>query len=192
MEAGNLVGVSTAVDMLMGVLVSKPRIKGEQHIQFDWMGKVQGTVTSAWESSPRGILEGSTLSTGFGKTTLTQCPTQQKWFGMFLQGSEIQVGYATQANCPLSMNTIVKLLKMVREEAKPEEVSWISCELFKFGTAALRGPEVFMLDLTGIQENIRMGREGALPSDPMQAGVDLSNTPYVFIGLLGKFFLILR
>jgi hypothetical protein len=194
MEAGDLVGMSTAVDMLMGVLVGKPRIKGEQHIQFNLMCKVQGTFKSAWESSPREILEGLLLSTGFGKTILTQCPTQQKWFGMFLQGSEIQMGYATQANRPLSTNTIVKLLKMVREEAEVEEVSWISCELFKFGAAVVRalcgcrrGPEVFRLDLAGIRENIRMGKEGILPSDPMKAGVNLSNTPYIFIALLGKF-----
>ena len=129
-----------------------------------------------------------------GKTTLTQCPTQQKWFGLFLQGTEIQMGYATQANKPLSTPTIVRLLELVKREAEDKDVEWISNKLYKFRAAAaiamcasLRGPVVFMVDLAGIIENINMGKNGFMPSDPMKVGVDLSNAPYVFLAMLGEF-----
>jgi hypothetical protein len=136
MAAGDTVVMSIVVDMLLGGLTGKPRIKGQQHIQFDSMHKVRGTFTSAWESLPREIQEGSSISTGMGKTTLTQCLTQQKWFGLFLQGTEIQMGYATQANKPLSTPTIVRLLELVKREAKDKKVEWISNKLYKFGAAA--------------------------------------------------------
>jgi hypothetical protein len=71
-----------------------------------------------------------------GKTTLTQCLPQQKWFGLFLQGTKIQMGYATQANKLLSTPTIVRLLELVKREAEDKEVEWISNELYKFGATA--------------------------------------------------------
>jgi hypothetical protein len=49
MAAGDTVGMSIAVDMLLGGLTGKPRMKGQQHIQFNLMHKVHGTFTSAWE-----------------------------------------------------------------------------------------------------------------------------------------------
>ncbi len=67
MEAGNLVGMSLALDMLVSVLIGKPRIKGEDHIRFDSIQKIQGTFTTAWESYPRGIQQGSSISSGLKK-----------------------------------------------------------------------------------------------------------------------------
>ncbi len=55
MAAGDTVRMSIAVDMLLGGLTGKPRIKGQQYIQFNSMCKVRGTFTSAWESLARGI-----------------------------------------------------------------------------------------------------------------------------------------
>ncbi len=80
--------MSSAIDMLVGVLVSKPRIKGETHIQFDSMQKARGTTT-AWKSSPQGIQEGFSILSGIRKTMLTWCQTQQKWSGLFLRGAKI-------------------------------------------------------------------------------------------------------
>ena len=66
-EAGILVGMTLALDMLLSVLIGKPRIKGEDHIRFDSIQKIQGTFTTAWESYPRGIQEGSSISSGLKK-----------------------------------------------------------------------------------------------------------------------------
>ncbi len=53
--------------------------------------------------------------------------------------------------------------------------------------ASLRGPEVFMMELSALRKHIHMGREGTMPSEPMKAGVELSNAPHIIITLLGEF-----
>ncbi len=35
---------------------------------------------------------------------------------------------------------------------------------------ALRGPEVFMLDLGGLWKYLELGRDGVLPEDPLKPG----------------------
>jgi hypothetical protein len=74
----DVVGMSTAVDMLFNSITAKPRLKGEHHIQFESMRRVRSTFTKLWESSAQGIQEGSAFASGFGKATLTTCPTQQE------------------------------------------------------------------------------------------------------------------
>ncbi len=102
MPAGDTVGMSIAVDMLMGGLTGRPRIMAQQRIQFDSMCRDRGTFTSAWESLSRGIQEGSSISTEMEKTTLAKCPTQHTWFGLFPQWTEMQMGYATKVNKPFN------------------------------------------------------------------------------------------
>ena len=67
-------------------------------------------------------------------------------------------------------------------------------ELIKVGAAltvaqagSLRGPEVFQLDLAGIRNHIKAGRDGILPDKPLDPGTDLFNAPYIYIALIGKF-----
>jgi hypothetical protein len=92
------VEMSTAVDMLLNLITAKPRLKGENYIQFKSMRQVRSTFTKSWESSAQDIQEGSAFAPGFGKATLTNCPTQQEWFGQFLRGAEIRMGNATKVN----------------------------------------------------------------------------------------------
>ena len=75
--ADNL-GMGMAVDMLYSSLLAKPQLKGESFIQFDSMQCPRATFTTAWESSPSGIEEGTTFVTGTMRVTVTTCPTQQK------------------------------------------------------------------------------------------------------------------
>jgi len=56
------VGMGLAVELLFHSLNAMPRIKGESPIQFDSMRQPRATFTSAWESSPIGIQEGSTFT----------------------------------------------------------------------------------------------------------------------------------
>ena len=79
------VGMGMAVEMLFHSLVAKPRLKDQKFIQFDSMRKLRSVFTSAWESSPRGISEGSTFTTGTARVTVTFCPTQQRWFSLFMR-----------------------------------------------------------------------------------------------------------
>jgi hypothetical protein len=52
--------------------------------------------------------------------------------------------------------------------------------------ASLRGDEVFLLDLAGMWQCIRLGREGEMPQDPMKTGVDLSRAPHAIVTLIGE------
>ena len=187
------VGMAVAVSLLFNSLTAKPRLAGESHIQFDSMRRPRATHTSAWESSPKGISEGSSITTGMTKATLTTCPTQQKWFNLMMRGAENRMGYVTQRQQPLSIATTVRLLELVKEEAEEQEHR-VAREFFKVGAAialavcgSLRGNEVFMLDLNGLRKHISLGKEGTLPKDPMKVGTDLSQAPHIIIPLLGEF-----
>ncbi len=178
------VGMAVAVSILFNSLNAIPHLKGESHIQFDLMRKPRGTYTSAWESSPMGIREGSSITIGMAKATLTSCPTQQKWFNLMMWGTENRMGYVTRRQQPLSIATIVRLLTLVKEEAEEQEHQ-VAREFFKVGAAialavcgSLRGNEVFMLELNGLRKHIKLGKQGTIPKDPMKAGTDISQAPH--------------
>ena len=103
---GDDVGMGVAVDMLLHSITAKSRLKGEKFVQFDSVRKVRGSFTLAWESSPTGLAERNMFAVGAGRVVLTTCPTQQKWFGLFLPGMENRMGYVSQRNQPLSVGVI--------------------------------------------------------------------------------------
>ena len=109
------VGMGLAVELLQHSVTARPRLRGENFIQFDSMRRPRGTYTSAWESSPLGISEGSTFSSGAAKVTVSSCPTQQRWFGMFMRGAESRMGFVAQRNLPFGPGVIGKLLEAVKK-----------------------------------------------------------------------------
>ena len=187
------VGMGLAVELLFHSLTAKPRIKGESHIQFDSMRRPRATFTSAWESSPIGIQEGSTFTLNTARVTLTSCPSQQKWFERMMRGAESRMGYTTQRQQPLATNVLVMLLELLKEEAEEQDRD-VASEFFKVGAkiamavcASLRGSEVFMMELAALRKHILLGRGGVVPMNPMKAGTDLSTAPHGIITLLGEF-----
>jgi hypothetical protein len=71
-----------------------------------------------------------------------------------MRGAESRMGYTTQRQQPLRTSVIMKLLELVREEAEEQDRD-VACEFFKVGAAIatavcalLRGPEVFMMELS--------------------------------------------
>ena len=187
------VGMGVAVEMIVYSLVAKPKIRGQRYVQYATARKVRSTYTCGWESSPRGLEEGSSFSQGFNKATLTSCPTQQKWFSLFSLGMEARMGYTSEANRALRIQAVVRVLELVKEEAEASPIG-LARDLYKFGAAvavaqcgSLRGPEVLTLDLAGMRTHIDLGREGNIPRDPMKVGQDLSGVPHLFFTLLGKF-----
>jgi len=164
------VGMGLAVELLQHLVTARPRLRGENFIQFDSMRRPRGTYLSAWESSPLGISEGSTFSSGAAKVTVSSCPTQQRWFGMFMRGAETRMGFVAHRNSPFGPGVIVKLLEMVKEEIEFGERE-VAREYTKFGAAvatslcaSLRGPEVFLLDLAGLRKYGALGHKDVLAS----------------------------
>jgi hypothetical protein len=86
------------------------------------------------------------------------------------------------------------LLDTVKEEIQEVNKVWLKNEYIKVGAAAalavcgsLRGPEVFLLDLTGLRKYITLGHDGVLPDDPLNPGADFINYPYIIVTLIGEF-----
>jgi hypothetical protein len=117
MPMSDCVGMGLAVSILLNSLTAMPCLKGESHIQFDSMRRPRATYISAWESSPKGVQEGLTISTRMTKATSTSCPSQQKRFNLMMRGAENLMGYVAQRQQPLSMAAIIRLLAIIKEEA---------------------------------------------------------------------------
>ncbi len=91
------------------------------------------------------------------------------------------------------MNTILLVLALLKQEAELESPP-IAREYLKVGVAialavcaCLRGPEVLLLDLTGLHQNIEKGKNGTIPQFPLKVGIDLSEAPRMIAVLLGNF-----
>ena len=194
MPLSDSIGMGVAVDMITRSLTSSSRIKGQDYVQFGTIRKVRATFSTGWESSPQGIQEGSSFATSGGRSsTLTLCPTQQKWFNTFAIGIETRMGYATKADKALHINVVLRILELVREEAE-EANPTLANEYYKFGAvmvvgicASLQGPDIFKMDLAGIREFAHLGKDGVTPDQPMKKGTDLTKAPHVFLAFLGKF-----
>jgi hypothetical protein len=193
MPIGDSVGMGLAVELLVHLLTAVPHIKGEKLVQFDTMRKPRSTLLSAWESSSIGIKEGSMFSLSMAKIMITSCPTQQKWFNLMMSGAESRMGLTSQRQQPLGVRVIVRWLNLIKEEDKDQEPA-VAREYYKVGATiatalrgSLRGSEVFILELTVLQRHINIGCGGALPPDPMKAGINLSLAPPIIIFLLGEF-----
>jgi len=184
-------GMGLAVEMQYYGATAKGKI--DSHIQWDSMRKPRSTYTQCWKASPKGIEEGYSFSSGLGRATFTSCPSQSDWFSHFCLGAESRIGFASEANKPLHIRIVVKLLDRIKEEALRQPTQ-IANELYKVGTAiavsqagSLRGPETFMLDLAGIRKHIMLGKHGIMPDNPLHVGTDLFDAPHVYLALIGKF-----
>jgi hypothetical protein len=192
MPCADKLGMGTAVDMLFNLLTAKPCLKGEKHSQFDLMRQPRATFTSAWESSPGGIREGATFVTGAMKVTVTSCPTQQRWFGLFLRGAEKKDGLCISEEPTFGSGGSGQ--DVGTSQVQSGRTRQLGGQGVLFGAAAalavcgsLRGPEVFLLDLAGLWKYIEMDKDGVMPHEPLKAGTNLSRAPHVIATLIGEF-----
>ena len=193
MPVRDTIGMGLAVEMVDLSLVAKGRINKEGFIQYDTMRKPRASYSKCWESSPVGVVEGSSFGKGVNKSIMTACPSQSATFSLFCIGSETRMGVQSEADKPLHIKTVVTLLNMIKDEAN-EQSGPEARELWKVGAAiavaqmgSLQGPEVFMLDLAGIRSHIEEGKEGTMPLAPLDDGVDLFDAPHVYLAMVGNF-----
>ena len=185
------VGMGLGVEMNFLSLTGKGRIK--PYLQWDSVRKPRSTYSKCRQSSPLGITEGFSFMSGMGKSSYTSCLSQSDWFSHFCLGIETRIGFASEANKPIHIRVVVRVLNLIKEEIK--EQPWhVAKEMLKVGAAivtaqagSLRGPEVFMLDLAGLRAHIHLGRNGTMPEKPLDMGTDLFDAPHVHITLVGKF-----
>jgi len=180
-----------AVEMEYYGATTKGRIAN--HIQWDSMRKPHGPPTLSVGRPRPEELRKATLLAMEGKASFTSCPSQSDWFSHFCLGAESRIGFTSEANKPLHIRIVVKVLNMIKEEASRQHTS-VANELHKVGAAvaeaqvgSLRGPEVFMLDLASIRKHIMLGKSGVMPDKPLDLGVDLFDAPHVLLAFVGKF-----
>ena len=191
MPLKDTIRMGLADEMIDLSLVAKGNLEG--YIQYDTMRKPRATYSKCWESSPSGVLEGSSFGKGMNKSTTTSCPSQSATFSLFSIGAETRMGVQSEADKPVHIKTVIALLKMIKDKAT-SQAGYEARELWKVGAAisvaqmvSLRGPENFMLDLAGIRAHIEEGRQGVMPDSPLDDGVDLFDAPHVYLAMIDKF-----
>ena len=95
-------------------LTAKGKIK--PRAQLCSVRKPRSTNTKAWESSPLGIAEGFSFANGMTKASFTTCPTQSDWFAHFCIGAETRIDLATQANKPIHIKVVLRVLELIVDE----------------------------------------------------------------------------
>ena len=128
------VGMGVAIEMLHVSITAKARLPRKTHIQYDTMRKPRATFSKGYSSSPQGIAEGSSFGSGTVKSTLTKCPTQSEWFSNFSLGAETRMGFFSNANKPLNIKVILRVLDLIKLEAS-QQPRHIAFELLKVGAA---------------------------------------------------------
>lgn len=185
-------GASRAVEMLFRSITARGKTS-VGHILFSSLRKMRATTTLAYESSPGGMAEMTSFSSGVNKVKLTTCPTQSEPFRLFLKGCERRMGHDSLAQRSLRNKAIVRMLDMIKADASIALSRERANELYRCGAAiavglmgSLRGPEIWMLDLAGIRKHIEKGKRGVIPFKPLAPGTDLSDAPHVCIVLVGR------
>ena len=196
MPLSDPVGMGLAVEMLTKSVFAKGRIRDT--IQFDTMRGVRSPYSKAYESSPRGVAEGSTFAKGTGRVRPTACPGQSEFMQDFLRGAEYRMGFDSEADHGVRMAAIVRTLELIREDADNCDDEITANDLYKVGAficlvtaASLRGYEGFYLDLVGVREHLDQGRVGQIPPNITHTSViseeEATNLPHVAVCLLGNF-----
>lgn len=151
--------------------------KNAKHVQFDTIRKFRSAYSNVYHASVGG-LEGSTLSNGKHKMTITNCPTNGDWFARFTAGCHKRMGDVSCPDRALSIPIMLEMFKQLEEEwiASGESSFEIALEaaFYVLGfTAGLRGEEIPKADLLSVIKHWdESGRH-----DP----------PHVIVGLIGRF-----
>jgi hypothetical protein len=193
---GDVVGMGEAVDLLTKSIFSKGRVK--DHIQYNTMRKGRSTFTKLWESSPQGVIEGSTFSGTTARVRLTSCRTQSTWYYDFTLGAQDRMGFQTNNQLALPIDAVIRQLELIDADIDDAADDKARHFLIKVGAliailtaASLRGHEGFYLDIAATQKHLPKGKNGRLPRNALKRKVfteaEAKNLPEVCICLLGKF-----
>jgi hypothetical protein len=193
---GDVVGMGEAVDLLTKSIFSKGRVNN--YIQYDTMRKGRSTFTKLWESSPQGVVEGSTFSGTTARVRLTSCRTQSAWYLDFSLGAQDRMGYETNNQLAVPIDAVVRQLELIEADIEDASDEKSRHFLVKVGAliailtaGSLRGHEGFYLDIAATQNHLQKGKEGRIPRNALKRKVfteaEARTLPEVCICLLGKF-----
>ena len=148
--------------------------------QFQTIRKLRSAHSNQYMASLRGALASATLGRTFGKSFLTQTPTNSLWFERFSMGCLKRMGQVVKQDLGISIEVELALLDIIKREII-EARGWERDKLVMAGAftsicfcGSFRGHEVFLTDLDGLYR-YNMGEK-----------YDISNK-HVTIPLLGRF-----
>ena len=167
-------GMAAAIVMLE--LSLRPGINSK-NVQYDTIRKFRSAYSNAYHASVGG-LEGSTLTNGRSKMTVTNCPTYGDWFSRFTTGCHKRMGDVVCTDRALSIPIMLEIFRQLEDE-------WIASGATSFEVAlegafyvigfagGLRGEEITKADLLSVVKHW----EASGKCDP----------PHVVVGLIGRF-----
>ena len=173
-------GYEVAIQMVLAS--KKPGRNAESYTQFDTIRSYRSSFFNAWQvqQAARNTLLASTDDRGMF-SRLGSCPTQSLWFSRFLQGCRGRMGQLVIQDKAISVELLLAVLKVVDGRVRDADESWDKLWWVTVGSylttsfcCSLRGPEGFMLDLHGLRQYLRQGRDNA-------------GIPFVVVPLLGRF-----
>ena len=154
-------GVFVALSMLQRSL--EPG-KHATYSQFQTIRKLRSAYSNQFMASVKGALASATLGRTFGKTYLTQCPTNSLWFERFSMGCLKRMGQIVKQDLGISIEVELALLELIKNELI-HTIGWKRDLLVMTGAfvsicfcGSFRGHEVFLTDLDGLirhNENIQ-------------------------------------
>jgi hypothetical protein len=164
----------------------RPGSNRDTHLQFDSVRKLRTSYAHVHQvgrlaAEPDAIafkgLKGEAL-------TVSDCPSDSRWYQMFMRGLLIRMGRQVESNWGLDYCILLKILFNLEEEFNDEACSvsrkrniiMLGSYLVITFVCALRGNEGFLVESDGLQRMIEVGKK--------EDELDLR---HVVIPLLGRF-----
>lgn len=173
----DLFGVSVAVGMLLKSL--QPG-RYRNYCQFETIRKLRSAYSNVYHASIESAQSSMTLGRDTAKAYLTTCPTQSMWFERFVKGLLRRMGQEVRQDLAVSIPVMLALQDLLEEEwqnGAPElraTATYVGAYALSAFGAALRGHEVFLVDLFGLRKY-------------MSEKLVCDGQPYVLLPLLGRF-----
>jgi hypothetical protein len=167
-------GMSAAIVILQ---LSLNPGKNDKHVQFSTIRKFRSAFSNVYHASAAGQ-SSMVMAKDTRKMTVTKCPTYGLWFEKFMRGCHKRMGDITKPDRALSSVILLQLLSSLEDDwiNHPENKWSLAVEGSFYVIAfscALRGEEVPLADLYGIQKYWNIGCS--------------SENPHIVVALLGRF-----
>ena len=164
----------------------RPGSNRDSHLQFDSVRKLRTSYAHVHQvgrlaAEPDAIafkgLKGEAL-------TVSDCPSDSRWYQMFMRGLLIRMGRQVESNWGLDYRILLKILFNLEEEfnsdectpARKRNITMLGSYLVITFVCALRGNEGFLVESDGLQRMIDVGRDE-----------EEAELQHVVIPLLGRF-----
>jgi hypothetical protein len=162
-------GYQIAIEILRAS--QNPGRNAASYTQFDSVRKLRSAYLTAYESGPKRCLENTSFVTGRGQfSAMINSKTQSKLFIKFMKGCEKRMGRLVKQDLGISIEMLIGILNSYDDELVSETVSNVrkrfvvicASTFLILWVGALRGGEIFMLEISEFVKRRDDGRKSAM------------------------------